>query len=206
MRAWVACSDKDRGKFWADVETYPTAVPPVEVCRRAGAKPARGGRDRALRHAPERRRRPRTAPYIAIADMAWRPDRARGKGGGAIGMGLGPWSGGAGIARARRRHGTHPLTRRALSVARGFVIRRIAELAQDRRRRPDRRRAARAPARAMGSDLGAIHAAKPAVAAAIGKHTWTAVPPIGSRRRPRWRPTRCRPIIGTGANSRRSAW
>jgi uncharacterized protein (DUF2252 family) len=171
MRAWVACSDKDRAKFWADVETYPTAVPPVEVAEEL----ARSLPEEAVivRYATRRKGggglgRPR---YIAIA--AWRGGRIV-REAKAVVPSAWDWAHGVGAPVSRVLDVAMGRTRSPdahMSVARGFVIRRIA--ADSRKIDVGDLTGGELRARllrAMGSDLGAIHAAKPAVAAAIGAH------------------------------------
>jgi hypothetical protein len=168
MRPHVACTDDDRHNFWTEVTDYPDAEPPADVAQSL---------EKSL---------PDGAKLERIA--------SRRKGGGSLGrprfVAIACWRGGRVVREAKAlvpsawdwAHGATAPKSRFLDLARGpsrspdpfldvkamFIIRRIA---------PDSRKVDLGdnpgPAlhadllRAMGSDLGAIHAAQAETAAAI---------------------------------------
>lgn len=170
MRPFVVCSDKDRDKFWQDVRDYPTAdpSPPPEAQRGLRSdllKEARLQRFATRRKGGGGLGRPR---YIAIAE----------------------WRGGLVVREAKAlvpsawhwAHGTKPppspLSELAggpyrapdpfLKVSAGFVFRRIAADSRKVELGADAGEKLHGDLlRAMGRDLGAIHAADAQRAAAI---------------------------------------
>lgn len=158
MRPLVACSDKDRERFWQEVDGYPGATPPPDAA--AGL----------LGHLPEGARVLRYASRV--------------KGGGSLGrpryLAIAAWRGGRVVREAKAlvpsswdwAHGADTAPLRFLELANGafrapdpwlgragaFIVRRVAadarkvELSDDRPFSGDL-------LDAMGCDIGAIHAA-----------------------------------------------
>lgn len=170
MRPYVACSDKDRRKFWKEARDYPTADPDPPAAVRDGLRDSLPKQARIQRFATRRKGsgglgRPR---YVAIAE----------------------WRGGLIVREAKAlvpsawhwAHGTEPppspLSELAtgpyrapdpfLKVRAGFVFRRIAADSRKVELGADAGEQLHGDLlRAMGRDLGAIHAADPQRAAAI---------------------------------------
>ncbi|MGE3266717.1 DUF2252 family protein [Methylocystis sp.] len=165
MREYVACSDDQRRKFWAEVEKYPDAEPPVHV-------------EQGLRNA------------LPVDAVVWR-FASRVKGGGSLGrprfVAIAKWRGGKIVREAKAlvpsawnwAHGDSDEGLQFLKLASGnfrapdpflnlesrFIIRRVA--ADSRKINLGDEAGADLKTdllRVMGFDLGAIHAATPAAA------------------------------------------
>jgi Uncharacterized protein conserved in bacteria (DUF2252) len=172
MRDYVGVSDKQRRKFWDEVEGYPVAEPPPPAHVKASLRrslPAGAAMPKSIamrRHGVGSLGRLR---YVAVA--AWRGGHAVRE---AKALVPSAWD----WAHARTQTPSHFLALARgpfrspdpfLSVSRGFVIRRLAADARKVDLDEDEMRLRLDLFGAMGFDLGAIHAGDKH-AAAIGPH------------------------------------
>jgi len=160
MRPFVACTDDDRRKFWAEIDGYPGAEPPAQVAGGlAGSLPAGAS---VLRFASRTKGggslgRPR---YVVIA--AWRGGKVVRE---AKALVTSAWNWARGLAAEDIRfielaNGKYRSPDPFLAVRNGYVLRRIAADSRKVDLGADEEGAELTVRllRAMGFDLGSIHA------------------------------------------------
>jgi hypothetical protein len=158
MRAFVACSDGERERFWANIDALPSADPPAEVKRSLKESlPA----DAVLERFTTRVKgggslgRPR---YTAIA--AWRGGRVVREAKALVASGW-DWAHGNATAPSRflmLANGRHRSPDPFLRIAGGFVFRRIAADARKAELGESAAILSERLLEAMGFDVGSIHA------------------------------------------------
>jgi hypothetical protein len=171
MREYVVCTDEEREKFWDEVDGYPEADPPAEVQAALRGSLPEGARD--VRFASRRKGggslgRPR---YVAVAK--WRGGRIVRE---AKALVPSAWDWAHAVEAPVSRTldlatGAHRSPDPHLGVADRFIIRRVAADSQKIELGDHAGEALHAKMlRAMGFDLGAVHAADKTAARKIRAH------------------------------------
>ena len=170
MRAYVACTDDDRRKFWEEIDACPKCDPPAEVA--ANLRTAIPESASVLRYATRVKGggglgRPR---YLVIA--AWRGGRVL-REATALVPSAWSWARGGGVEPSRfleLANGKYRSPDPSLAVKNGYVLRRVAADARKVELGDSAGAALSAKLlKAMGLDIGSIHAATDGAAARIRK-------------------------------------
>lgn len=177
LRAHVACSDRERAAFWDEVDGYPKAEPPPEVRSMLAGSLPEGAREVSFARRAKGTGSLGRPRFMAVA--SWRGGRVVREAKALVPSAWG-WAHGAPEAESRAMRlatGEHRAPDPHLAVAGRFILRRVA--ADARKVELGREAGAELHARllrAMGQELGAIHAADRLAARRIRLHLETSAP------------------------------